>query len=56
MLYFVMIARTGGIIMSVTIREPGSAITHFIGMMMAIIASTPPVSYTHLTLPTIRRV
>ena len=27
--------------MSVTIREPGSAITHFIGMMMAIIASTP---------------
>ena len=41
MLYFVMIARTGGIIMSVTIREPGSAITHFIGMMMAIIASTP---------------
>lgn len=41
MLYFVMIVRTGGIIMSVTIREPGSAITHFIGMMMAIIASTP---------------
>ena len=41
MLHFVMIARTGGIIMSVTIREPGSAITHFIGMMMAIIASTP---------------
>ena len=28
-----MIARTGGIIMSVTIREPGSAITHFIGMI-----------------------
>ena len=27
--------------MSVTIREPGSAITHLIGMMMAIIASTP---------------
>ena len=27
--------------MSVTIREPGSAITHFIGMMMAILASTP---------------
>ena len=30
--------------MSVTIREPGSAITHFIGMMMAIIASTIPLS------------
>lgn len=27
--------------MQVTIREPGSAITHFIGMMMALIASTP---------------
>lgn len=27
--------------MSVTIREPGSAITHFIGMMMSILASTP---------------
>ena len=27
--------------MSVTIREPGSAITHFIGMMLAILASTP---------------
>ena len=27
--------------MSVTIREPGSAITHLIGMMMAIIAYTP---------------
>ncbi len=27
--------------MQITIREPGSAITHFIGMMMAIFASTP---------------
>ena len=27
--------------MQITIREPGSAITHFIGMMMTIIAATP---------------
>lgn len=27
--------------MQITIREPGSAITHFIGMMMAIFAATP---------------
>lgn len=27
--------------MQITIREPGSAITHFIGMMLAIIAATP---------------
>ncbi len=27
--------------MQITIREPGSAITHFIGMMLALIASTP---------------
>lgn len=27
--------------MHITIREPGSAITHFIGMMMAIVAATP---------------
>ncbi len=27
--------------MSITIREPGSAITHFIAMMMAILAATP---------------
>ena len=27
--------------MNITIREPGSAITHFIGMMMAVFASTP---------------
>lgn len=27
--------------MQITIREPGSAITHFIGMMMATFASTP---------------
>ncbi len=29
------------IIMQITIREPGSAITHFIAMMMAIFASVP---------------
>ena len=28
-------------IMQITIREPGSAITHFIGMMMAAFAATP---------------
>lgn len=27
--------------MNITIREPGSALTHFIGMMLAIFASTP---------------
>lgn len=27
--------------MQITIREPGSAITHFIGMMLAILAATP---------------
>ena len=27
--------------MQITIREPGSAITHYIGMMMALLASTP---------------
>ncbi|MCM1126119.1 MAG: hemolysin III family protein [Lachnospiraceae bacterium] len=27
--------------MQITIREPGSAITHFIGMMMAVFAATP---------------
>ena len=27
--------------MQITIREPGSAITHFIGMMMALVAATP---------------
>ena len=27
--------------MQITIREPGSAITHFIGMLMAIVAATP---------------
>lgn len=29
------------ITMQITIREPGSAITHFIGMMLAVFASTP---------------
>lgn len=28
-------------LMQITIREPGSAITHFIGMMMAVFAATP---------------
>ena len=27
--------------MQITIREPGSAITHFIGMMMAVFAAAP---------------
>ena len=27
--------------MQITIREPGSAITHFIGMMLAVFASVP---------------
>lgn len=31
----------GGITMQITIREPGSAITHFIGMMMAVFAAVP---------------
>lgn len=31
----------GGIYMQITIREPGSAITHFIGMMLAMFATIP---------------
>ena len=31
----------GGVFMTITIREPGSAITHFIGMMLAVFASVP---------------
>ena len=27
--------------MQITIREPGSAITHYIGMMMALVAAVP---------------
>ena len=27
--------------MQITIREPGSAITHFIGMMLAVFAAVP---------------
>lgn len=27
--------------MQITIREPGSALTHFIGMMMAVFAAMP---------------
>lgn len=31
----------GGVTMQITIREPGSAITHFIAMMMAVFAAVP---------------
>ena len=31
----------GGVDMQITIREPGSAITHFIGMIMALFAAVP---------------
>lgn len=31
----------GGNFMQITIREPGSAITHFVAMLLAIFASTP---------------
>lgn len=31
----------GGKLMRITIREPGSAITHFVGMLLALVASTP---------------
>ncbi len=34
-------AGKGGVIMQITIREPGSAITHFIAMMMAVFAAVP---------------
>ena len=33
--------KSGGIHMQITIREPGSAITHFIGMMLAVFAAVP---------------
>lgn len=33
--------KQGGINMTITIREPGSAITHFIGMMLALFAAVP---------------
>ena len=36
-----MRSKKGRDFMQITIREPGSAITHFIGMMMAIFAATP---------------
>ena len=46
--------------MQITIREPGSAITHFIGMMMAVFAAAPllikaastadPISYPAMTI------
>ena len=35
--------------MQITIREPGSAITHFIAMMLAIFASTPLLVKTAVT-------
>lgn len=34
-------ASEGRLLMQITIREPGSAITHFIAMMLAVFASTP---------------
>ena len=34
-------AGKGGVFMQITIREPGSAITHFIAMMMAVFAAVP---------------
>lgn len=40
-MYFHIPGKFGGLTMQITIREPGSAITHFIGMMMAIFAATP---------------
>lgn len=35
--------------MQITIREPGSAITHFIGMMMAVFAAVPLLTKSALT-------
>ncbi|MBR3770133.1 MAG: hemolysin III family protein [Lachnospiraceae bacterium] len=35
--------------MQITIREPGSAITHFIGMMMAVIAAMPLLAKAGMT-------
>ena len=36
-----LLSGKGGVIMQITIREPGSAITHFIAMMMAVFAAVP---------------
>lgn len=33
--------RKRGVMMQITIREPGSAITHFIGMLLAVFAAVP---------------
>lgn len=49
------VPETGGVTMQITIREPGSALTHFIGMMMAVFAAMPllikaAVSGGHVTL------
>ena len=35
--------------MQITIREPGSAITHFIGMMMAVLAAMPLLAKAGMT-------
>ena len=35
--------------MQITIREPGSAITHFIGMMMAVVAAMPLLAKAGMT-------
>ena len=35
--------------MQITIREPGSAITHFIGMMLAVVAAMPLVAKAGLS-------
>jgi len=35
--------------MKITIREPGSAITHYIGMMLALLAATPLISKASTT-------
>ena len=35
------VIKTGGILMQITIREPGSAITHFVAMMITLVAAAP---------------
>ena len=39
--------KNGGITMQLTIREPGSAITHFIACLMTAIAASPQCFYQH---------
>ena len=36
-----MFVQTGGIIMKQNVKDPGSALTHFIGMVLAILAAAP---------------